>query len=247
MKLVECVPNISEGRRPEVYDAIAKAAAAVPGVTAARRRPGRGDQPHGDHLRRRARGGARRRLPAGQGVVRAASTCASTRGPTPRMGATDVVPFVPVAGVTMEDCVGAGPPARASGSATSSGCRSTSTSTPPRAPDRRSLADIRKGEYEALPRSCKTPTSPPTSGRRPSCPRFGATVDRRAQVPGRLQRQPQHHRQAAGPTGWPSTCARRAAARDDDGEPDGEPAGHAQGRARQSAGTSRSTAAPRFR
>ena len=33
MRVVECVPNISEGRRPEVYEAVAKAAGAVPGVT----------------------------------------------------------------------------------------------------------------------------------------------------------------------------------------------------------------------
>ncbi|MCJ7442175.1 MAG: glutamate formiminotransferase, partial [Thermoanaerobaculaceae bacterium] len=33
MRLVECVPNISEGRRPEVYEAAAKAAASTPGVT----------------------------------------------------------------------------------------------------------------------------------------------------------------------------------------------------------------------
>ncbi len=33
MKLVECVPNISEGRRPEIYDAVAAAAASVAGVT----------------------------------------------------------------------------------------------------------------------------------------------------------------------------------------------------------------------
>ena len=33
MKLVECVPNISEGRRPEIYNAVANAAASVPGVT----------------------------------------------------------------------------------------------------------------------------------------------------------------------------------------------------------------------
>ena len=40
MRLVECVPNISEGRRPEVYEAAAQAAAGVPGVTVLNVDPG---------------------------------------------------------------------------------------------------------------------------------------------------------------------------------------------------------------
>ena len=51
MKIVECVPNVSEGRRPEVYAAIAKAAADVPSVTVLDVDPGARDEPHRHHLR----------------------------------------------------------------------------------------------------------------------------------------------------------------------------------------------------
>lgn len=101
--LVECVPNFSEGRRMEVVDAIC-AAASVPGV----------------HLLDRTSDASHNRsvitlVGSGEDLVEAAVRMARTAmeridlrehtGEHPRMGATDVVPFVPVAGVTMARCV----------------------------------------------------------------------------------------------------------------------------------------------
>jgi glutamate formiminotransferase len=101
--LVECVPNFSEGRRPDVVDAIC-AAAAVPGV----------------HLLDRTSDASHNRsvitlVGSGEDLVEAAVRMARVAmeridlrehtGEHPRMGATDVVPFVPVAGVTMARCV----------------------------------------------------------------------------------------------------------------------------------------------
>src|SRR6267378_315053 len=79
MKLVECVPNFSEGRRPEVVSAIRDAIAAVEGAVDA----------------------------AFAGIKAAAERidlCKHT-GEHPRIGATDVVPFIPLEGSTMEDCI----------------------------------------------------------------------------------------------------------------------------------------------
>src|SRR5262249_44652316 len=104
LRIVECVPNFSEGRRPEVIDAICARITAVAGV----------------RLLSREMDAAHNRavitfLGSPDACARAAvDACeeASRRidlnhhkGEHPRMGATDVVPFVPVAGVTMEDCV----------------------------------------------------------------------------------------------------------------------------------------------
>src|SRR2546423_14230823 len=104
MKLVECVPNISEGRRPEVYEAVAAAAAAVPGVTLLNIDPGADTnrtvitfvgEPEA------VLEGAFQLVSRGIELV----DMTSHRGAHPRIGAVDVVPFVPVSGVTMEECV----------------------------------------------------------------------------------------------------------------------------------------------
>lgn len=102
--LVECVPNISEGRRAEVISKAAAAIAAVPGVRLL-------DQTSdADHNRSVF-------TFAGEpdAVLRAAHALAdvafaeidmrSHTGAHPRLGAVDVVPFVPIGGVSMEDCV----------------------------------------------------------------------------------------------------------------------------------------------
>jgi glutamate formiminotransferase/formiminotetrahydrofolate cyclodeaminase len=91
------------------------------------------------------------------------------------MGAVDVCPFVPVAGVTMEDCVEL---------ANRLGRRVGEELSLPvylyefaaTRPERRSLADIRKGEYEALPTKLEDPDFAPDYGPADFVPEFGAMV-----------------------------------------------------------------------
>src|SRR3954468_22406123 len=104
MKLVECVPNISEGRRPEIYDAVAAAAAGVNGVTLLNVDPGADTNRTvitfvGDP--EAVLEGAFQLVKKGFELI----DMTTHRGAHPRIGAVDVVPFIPVANVTMEECV----------------------------------------------------------------------------------------------------------------------------------------------
>ncbi|MGH2567235.1 MAG: glutamate formimidoyltransferase, partial [Bacteroidota bacterium] len=119
------------------------------------------------------------------GVVEAAfrSTKAATelidmskhRGEHPRLGATDVVPFVPISGVTMTDCVQL---------AHLYGKRVASEIKIPiylyeyaaQTPERRNLANIRKGEYEGLAEKLKDPNWKPDFGPPVFNEKSGATV-----------------------------------------------------------------------
>ena len=103
-RLVECVPNFSEGRKPETVDALAAAISSVPGVVLLDR------QSDADHNR-----SVLTFIGSPEAVAEAAVRAAGEalhridltthRGEHPRVGATDVLPFVPIRGVTMEDCV----------------------------------------------------------------------------------------------------------------------------------------------
>ena len=103
-RIVECVPNFSEGRNPEVVAAIVAAARSVPHVLVL-------DQEM-DHDHNRA---VVTLAGDPEGVAEAAVRCAKAaseridlrvhQGAHPRVGATDVVPFIPIGGVTMEDCI----------------------------------------------------------------------------------------------------------------------------------------------
>lgn len=146
--IVECIPNFSEGRRTEVVDEIQAAIAAVQGVHVLDRHM------DADHNRSVITFAGQP-----QGVLEAAYAaiaCAAElidldqhQGEHPRIGATDVVPFVPIQGVTMDECVEL---------ARRLGARVGETLGIPvylyefaaSRPDRVNLADIRKGEYEGL-------------------------------------------------------------------------------------------------
>jgi len=100
--LVECVPNFSEGRRPEVIEAIVAAMRAVPDVRVL------DVESDGDHNRSVVTlvgPPTAVQEAAFQGIATAASLIDldQHKGAHPRLGATDVVPFVPVGGVTMEE------------------------------------------------------------------------------------------------------------------------------------------------
>src|ERR1700687_5314177 len=103
-RLIECVPNVSEGRRRDAIDRLAKAISDAPGVRLL-------DQTSDvDHTRSvfTFAGGVDAVTAAAHALITAAYLeidMRSHKGEHPRLGAVDVVPFVPLAGVTMEECV----------------------------------------------------------------------------------------------------------------------------------------------
>ena len=147
-RLVECVPNFSEGRRREVVDEIMNAIAAVPGVTLL-------DAEMDPDHNRSVLTFAGEPEPVMEAAFRAVQ-CASKlidlnqhTGQHPRMGATDVVPFVPVENCTLDDCAEmARQVGRRIGSELSIPVflYEAAASTPART----SLADVRRGEFEGL-------------------------------------------------------------------------------------------------
>ena len=148
MQLIECVPNFSEGRRPEVIAAIRDAAAAVPGVTVL--------DLHADPTHNRM---VLTFVGGPEAVSEAAFRCAEQAarlidmtvqtGEHPRIGATDVIPLVPVAGATMEQCVEL---ASALGQRLGEelGIPVYLYARAARRPERVRLPDVRRGQYEGL-------------------------------------------------------------------------------------------------
>jgi len=174
MKLVECVPNVSEGRRPEVYEACAQAAASVPGV-------GLLDIDPGQETNRTVITFVGEPDAVVEGAFQLISKARELidmrghRGAHSRMGATDVVPFVPVAEMTMEECVElANRLGRRVGEEL--GLPVYLYEHAATRPERRSLADIRQGEYEALPEKLRDPDFAPDFGPAEFVPSFGAVV-----------------------------------------------------------------------
>src|SRR4029079_3735057 len=102
-RIVECVPNFSEGRRREVIEALIQAIATVPGAVLL------DHEMDADHHRSvlTFAGEPEPAIEAAfQAVKKAAELIDLTqhRGEHPRMGATDVVPFVPVEGMSLDEC-----------------------------------------------------------------------------------------------------------------------------------------------
>src|SRR3954463_9172927 len=103
-RLVECVPNFSEGRKTETLDRIARAIESEPGVIVLNRHI---DVDHNRSVitfvgEPNAIANAAVKAVATAGELIDLRTHA---GVHPRIGATDVLPFVPIAGVTMAECV----------------------------------------------------------------------------------------------------------------------------------------------
>src|SRR4051812_7883661 len=102
-KIVECVPNFSEGRRPEVIEELVQTISTVPGVVLL------GHEMDADH-NRSVLTFAGEPEPVVEAAVRVAKRASELidlrqhKGEHPRMGATDVIPFVPVEGVTLDEC-----------------------------------------------------------------------------------------------------------------------------------------------
>src|SRR5258708_25269561 len=102
--LVECVPNFSEGRKVETVERIAQVIESVPGVTVLNRHI---DPDHNRSVITFVAASEFIVEAALRAVARAAELIDLTKhqGVHPRIGATDVLPFVPVSGVTIDDCV----------------------------------------------------------------------------------------------------------------------------------------------
>ncbi len=148
MKLVECVPNFSEGRRPEIVAQIRDAIAAVEGVAVL---DVSSDASHNRTVVTFVVP-VERAVDAAFAGIRAARERIDLNqhtGEHPRMGATDVVPFIPLEGATMEDCIVL---ARTLGERVGRELEIPVFLYERAAtrPDRENLADIRRGEFEGI-------------------------------------------------------------------------------------------------
>lgn len=148
MPLVECVPNFSEGRDPAVIAAIRDAIAAVPGAHVL---DVSSDVSHHRTVITFV-ASLEAAVPAalaGMRVARDRIDLTAHQGEHPRIGATDVVPFIPLEGATMDDCVAL---------ARELGAQAWQTLGIPvylyeraaTTPARENLADVRRGEFEGL-------------------------------------------------------------------------------------------------
>ena len=174
MPLIEAIPNISEGRRQAVIDEIAAAVAATPGTTLLDR------SSDGSHNRTvltmvgEAPALREAALVLYERAV-AAIDLRSHQGEHPRLGAVDVLPFVPLDGATMADCVGL---AREVAAVVASRHQLPVYLYEDAAtvPGRRNLEDIRRGEFEGLAAKMASPDWAPDFG--PAAPHAtaGATV-----------------------------------------------------------------------
>lgn len=147
-RIVECVPNFSEGRRPEVLNAIA---AAIRSHADVRLLDIERDADHNRSVFTLV-APSEALVPAMFDAIKTAAGLINLdqhRGQHPRIGATDVVPFVPVRGVTMEECIAL---ARELGRRVGDelGIPVYLYEQAATRPERVNLADVRRGEYEGL-------------------------------------------------------------------------------------------------
>ncbi len=147
-QLVECVPNFSEGRDPAVLDALKDAITSVAGVSLL------DVQTDKDHHRSvftfvAPPDAAAEAAFQAVKVARERIDLRTHRGEHPRMGAADVVPFIPVAECTMEDCIALAKKvgARIGGEL---GIPVYLYGKAAQRPERERLPDVRKGEFEGL-------------------------------------------------------------------------------------------------
>ena len=172
--LVECVPNFSEGRDPAKIDAIVEAMR-IPGVYLLDR------EMDADHNRSVITLAGEREViveAAIRGVGKAAELIDLTRhkGVHPRMGAADVVPFIPIDGVTLEDCVAM---ARHVGAEIWKRFQIPAYLYEAAAtmPERRNLENIRRGQFEGIRGEITTnPARRPDFGEPLVHPTAGATA-----------------------------------------------------------------------
>ena len=174
MSVIECVPNVSEGRRQDVISRLTETLKAVPGL---RVLDVQSDPTHNRSVFTLA--GDAAAMTAGipklfEGAI-AAVDLTTHKGEHPRLGAVDVTPFIPIDGITMAECV-----ALAKSIAEDVASRFSlpiylyeEASTNPL---RRNLEDIRRGEFEGLAAKMATPGWAPDYGPAVPHPTAGAAV-----------------------------------------------------------------------
>lgn len=174
MKIIECVPNISEGRDKTIINAVTGEVSQITGATLL-------DVDPGEATNRTVitiAGTPEAVEEAAFQVVKKASELidmSNHQGEHPRMGATDVCPFVPVQDVTMDECIEI---ARRVGKRIGEELEipvylyENAASRP----ERINLADVRTGEYEALPEKHQKPEWEPDFGPHQFNPKSGATA-----------------------------------------------------------------------
>ena len=161
-KVIECVPNFSEGRNKQVIDAIVAAIAAVEGVKVL-------DVDPGEATNRTVVTFVGEPDPVCEAAFQGAKKAQELidmrhhHGAHPRSGATDVLPLIPVSGVTLEECA-----ERARKLAwrmyEELGIPCYCYEAAAQKPERRNLAVCRAGEYEALPEKMADPERMPDFG-----------------------------------------------------------------------------------
>jgi glutamate formiminotransferase/formiminotetrahydrofolate cyclodeaminase len=174
-RIVECVPNFSEGRRREVVDELTRVIGAVPGVTLL------DSEMDADHHRSvlTFAGEPEPVIETAVRLVKRASELIDLnhhKGQHPRMGATDVVPFVPVEGVTLSDCAEM---ARVAGRRIGEelGIPVFLYEAAASRPERVKLSDVRRGEFEGLRDAIgRDPARTPDFGPPAIHPTAGATA-----------------------------------------------------------------------
>lgn len=171
MRVIECVPNFSEGRNKAVIDAISEALQ-VPG---ARLLDYSWDYDHNRCVMTVVGEPEAVAEAAFRGVKVAVDLIDMEKhdGDHPRMGAADVVPFVPVRGVTLEDCVRL---AKGLGERIGRELQVPVYLYGDAAPERRMLADVRRGQYEGLKSQIVRPERRPDFGPCALHPSAGATA-----------------------------------------------------------------------
>jgi len=173
-KIVECVPNFSEGRNPETIEAIAQAIRETPGCRLLDVDPGASTNRTVYTFVGSPEAVVEGALAAAR-VARERIDMRTHKGEHPRFGAMDVCPFIPVVGVTMEECVVI---------AKDFGRRAAEELQVPlflyeEAAEhdyRRKLPDVREGEYEGLAARLDDPRWSPDFGPAEFVPSWGATA-----------------------------------------------------------------------
>lgn len=174
MAVIECIPNISEGRRPDVIDGFVQTLRSIAGV---RVLDASSDPAHhrsvltltGDAMPLKAA------IVALVGAAIERIDLRSHAGEHPRLGAVDVVPFVPIEGVTMADCVALAKDTAADVAATFQ-LPVYLYEEAAASPARRNLEDIRRGEFEGLAAKMASPDWKPDFGPSEPHPTAGAVV-----------------------------------------------------------------------
>lgn len=174
MKIVECVPNFSEGKNEHTFEMMKKSLAGISNCKLL------SFEPDADYNRVvvTMAGDEHGILEGALAISRTAAQLIDMtkhKGEHPRMGAIDVVPFVPIKNITMQECVKISE-AYAEQASKELNIPIYLYEAAARKPERQNLANIRKGEYEGLTEKLKDGNWQPDYGTNVFNPKLGGTV-----------------------------------------------------------------------